>query len=278
MREQRVLIAGCGDVGTQLGVRLSAQRAQVFGLRRTINQLPAGIHGIAADMTDPTTLSELPACDWVFYTAAAKSRDPEVYRRTYVDGLRHVLEALPRPPRHLFLTSSSGVYSQSEHEWVDEQSVTEPESESGRILLASEQLALNSGIPATVVRFSGIYGPGRNHLQRLVESGIAAPSEPVHYSNRIHSADCAGVLEHLLQLALQEQTLKPLYLASDDSPTPIHEVMEWLAAELGIEIRERQPVRRGGSKRCSNRRLRASGYRFRYPDFRSGYTELLRKV
>jgi hypothetical protein len=54
--------------------------------------------------------------------------------------------------------------------------------------------------------------------------------------------------------------------------------MEWLAAELGVEIRERQAVRRGGSKRCSNRRLRASGYRFRYPDFRSGYTELLRKA
>ena len=278
MQEQRVLIAGCGDVGTQLGVRLSTQGAQVFGLRRTINQLPAGIHGIAADMTDPDTLGTLPACDWLFYTAAAKSRDPDIYRRTYVDGLKHVLDALPTSPRHLFLTSSSGVYAQTEHEWVDEQSVTEPDSESGRILLASEQLALSSGIPATVVRFSGIYGPGRNHLQRLVESGIAAPREPLHYSNRIHSADCAGVLEHLLQLALQGQTLKPLYLASDDAPTPIHEVMEWLAAELGVEVRERQAVRRGGSKRCSNRRLRASGYRFRYPDFRSGYAELLRKV
>jgi nucleoside-diphosphate-sugar epimerase len=276
MQEQRVLIAGCGDVGTQLGVRLGAQGAQVFGLRRTINQLPAGIHGIAADVTDPATLGELPACDWLFYTAAAKSRDPDVYRHTYVDGLKHLLETLPIPPRHLFLTSSSAVYAQSRHEWVDEQSVTEPESESGRILLASEQIALNSGIPATVVRFSGIYGPGRDHLQRLVESGIAAPREPVHYSNRIHSADCAGVLEHLLQLALQGETLKPLYLASDDAPTPIDEVMEWLAAKLGIKIHKRQPVRRGGSKRCSNRRLKASGYRFRYPDFRSGYTALLK--
>ena len=270
-----MLIAGCGDVGTQLGVKLSARGAQVFGLRRTINQLPSGIHGIAADITEPSTLQRLPACDWLFYTAAAKSRDPDVYRRTYIDGLNNVLDALPTPPRHLFLTSSSGVYQQCEHEWIDEASPTEPVSESGRILLASEQLALGSGIPATVVRFSGIYGPGRNHLQQLVASGVAAPAEPLHYSNRIHSADCAGVLEHLLLRGMEGVSLEPLYLASDDWPTPIHTVMEWLAEQLGVDIHTRQAVRRGGSKRCSNRKLKACGYRFRYPDYRSGYRERL---
>jgi len=275
MQEQRVLIAGCGDVGTRLGIKLSAQGAQVFGLRRTINQLPTGIHGIAADLADPASLRSLPRCDWVFYTAAAGRPDPETYQRVYVDGLRHLLAALPQPPRHLFLTGSSRVYAQSGHEWVDEQSLAAPESESGRILLASEQLALQSGLPATVVRFSGIYGPGRDHLQLLVRTGTAAPASPLHYSNRIHSDDCAGVLEHLLQLAAGGQVLHPLYLASDDTPAPIHEVMEWLAEQMGVRIHQRQPVRRGGSRRCSNRRLRASGYRFIHPDFRSGYAELL---
>lgn len=277
MQEQRVLIAGCGDVGTRLGIKLSAQGAQVFGLRRTINQLPTGIHGIAADITDPSTLGQLPRCDWLFYTAAAGHPDPETYRRVYVEGLRHLLAALPHPPRHLFLTSSSRVYAQSEHEWVDEQSTAEPDSENGRILLASEQLALQSGLPATVVRFSGIYGPGRDRLLQQVLAGIGAPGAPLHYSNRIHSDDCAGVLEHLLRLAAEGQALQPVYLASDDAPTPIHEVMEWLAERMGVTIRRRQPIRRNGSKRCSNRLLRASGYRFIYPDFRRGYTELLQQ-
>lgn len=277
MREQRVLIAGCGDIGTRLGLRLSAAGAQVFGLRRTINQLPDGIHGIAADLADPSSLDSIPACDYLFYTAAAKSADPAVYSATYVDGLKHLLAALPEPPRHLFLTGSSSVYHQHEHDWVDEQSPVQPDSARGRILLESEQLALNSGIAATVVRFSGIYGPGRTHLQRQVAAGIAAPAEPLHYSNRIHRDDCVGVLQHLLQLAEDGVALKPLYLASDDSPAPIHEVMEWLAEQLGVEIETRQPVRRSGSKRCSNRRLRASGYRFLYPDYRSGYAALLRE-
>ena len=277
MREQRVLIAGCGDIGTRLGLTLAAEGAQVFGLRRTINQLPDGIHGIAADMADPDSLTDLPKCDYVLFTAAAKSRDPEVYHRTYVDGLRNLLAALPNTPRHLFITGSTGVYHQHEHDWVDEQSPTEPDSDTGRALLASEQLALNSGIPATVVRFSGIYGPGRTHLQRQVLAGIAAPVEPVHYSNRIHRDDCVGVLLHLLQLRQAGQSLKPMYLASDDAPAPISEVMEWLATELGVAVETRQPVRRGGSKRCSNRRLKASGYRFIHPDYRSGYRALLQR-
>ena len=275
MQEQRVLIAGCGDIGTHLGLRLSADGAQVFGLRRTINQLPDGIHGITADLADPATLDNLPTCDYLFYTAAAKSRDPGVYRRTYVDGLRNLLASLPEPPRHLFLTGSTGVYHQHEHDWVDEQSPTQPETESGKVLLESEQLALSSGIPATVVRFSGIYGPGRNHLQRQVLAGIAAPAEPLHFSNRIHRDDCVGVLQHLMQRAEEGAALKPVYLASDDCPTPIHEVMEWLADRLGVTITERHPVRRGGSKRCNNRRLKASGYRFIYPDYRSGYAGML---
>lgn len=275
MQEQRVLIAGCGDVGTRLGIKLSAQGAQVFGLRRTINQLPTGIHRIAADLTDPGTLKQLPRCDWLFYTAAAGHPDPEIYHRIYVEGLHHLLAALPHPPKHLFLTSSSRVYAQSGHEWVDEQSATEPDSENGRILLAGEQQALQGPIPATVVRFSGIYGPGRDHLQRRVQAGIAAPASPLHYSNRIHSDDCAGVLEHLLRLAAEGQALQPVYLASDDAPTPIHEVMEWLAERMGVVIHQRQPIRRGGSRRCSNHLLRASGYRFIYPDFRRGYAGLL---
>ncbi|NVK40557.1 MAG: SDR family oxidoreductase [Oceanospirillaceae bacterium] len=275
MHTQRILIAGCGDVGSALGLELIEAGHFVQGLRRTINQLPAGIHGIAADLTDPQSLRELPPCDLLVYCTAASQHDEAGYRAAYVDGLSNLLQALPAPPRHLIFTSSSGVYHQADGRWVDEASATEPDRFSGRIMLEAEQLALNSGIPATVVRFSGIYGPGRNHLLNQVRSGIAAPAEPPHYGNRIHRDDCAGVLAHLIARVLEERPLEPLYLASDDAPAPLHEVMEWLAAELGITIGERRSIRRGGSKRCRNTRLKASGYRFRYPDYKAGYRAIL---
>jgi len=271
MYPTRILIAGCGDIGTALGLRLTAEGAEVLGLRRTINQLPAPIQPIAADLSVADGVPPLPACDYLVYCAAAKSRDPDTYRAVYVDGLRRVLAALPEPPRRLFLTGSTGVYAQSDHQWVDEFSPAEPDSPTGRILLESEQAAQAADCPATVVRFSGIYGPGRHHLLSQVRAGIQAPATPIHYSNRIHRDDCAGILAHLIRLDHRGERLAPLYLASDDAPTPIHEVMTWLARQMGCERKETQAVRHGGSKRCRNARIKASGYRFIHADFRSGY-------
>ncbi len=275
MNTPRILIAGCGDVGIATGLLLAAQGAEVFGLRRTINQLPDPIQPLPGDLTAPSSLPSLPHCDYLIYCPAASSSDPEHYRAIYVDGLRHLLSALPNTPRRLLLTSSSSVYAQRQHEWVDEQSATEPTSRNGQILLDSERLALSAGIPASVVRFSGIYGPGRNHLIRQVQQGIQAPATPIHYSNRIHRDDCAGVLAHLLGLDRNGEELATHYLASDDEPAPISEVMAWLAEQMGVALRTQQAVRRGGSKRCSNARLKASGYRFRYRDYRQGYPALL---
>ncbi|MBS99149.1 MAG: NAD(P)-dependent oxidoreductase [Oceanospirillaceae bacterium] len=275
MQPIRILIAGCGDLGIALGLRLASESTEVVGMRRTINQLPDPIQPLPADLTQPDTFPNLPACDYLVYCAAAKSRDPSVYRAVYVDGLHHLLRQLPQPPKHLFLTSSTGVYAQSDGEWVDEFSPTHPTSETGKILLESESIALNASSPATVVRFSGIYGPGRTHLLDQVRAGIQAPEKPQHYSNRIHRDDCAGFIQHLIASVEQGKTLAPLYLASDDQPTPISAVTGWLAKKMDVTITEQREIRRGGSKRCSNLRMKSTGYRLRYPDYQAGFNALL---
>ncbi|WP_151702196.1 SDR family oxidoreductase [Nitrincola alkalilacustris] len=278
MNQTSILIAGCGDVGSALGLQLIAEGASVHGIRRNINQLPAGIKGIAADMSQPATLSSLPECDYLVWLASATEHTEEGYRQAYIENLKHLLAALPASPRHLFLASSSGVYHQTGGEWVDEDSPTEPDGFSGKALLEGEELARHCGIPCSIVRFTGIYGPGRNHLVNQVLAGIAAPDQPVHFSNRIHRDDCAGVLHHLMKLHLEGATLADCYLASDDLPVPLSEVMQWLAEQTGSEIKEHRIIRRGGSKRCSNRRLKATGYRFIHPDYRSGFNSLLDSI
>lgn len=270
MRDTRILIAGCGDIGTALALKLCKLGAEVHGLRRTINQLPAPIHPLAIDLAQPIAKGTLPSVDYVIYTPAAKSQEAEVYRAVYLQGLEHLLAALPTPPKRLFYVSSTGVYGQHDHEWVNEESPAEPLSTNGQLMRQGEQRALQSA-PATIVRFSGIYGPGRNHLRKMLEAGMIAEQTPVHYSNRIHRDDCVGVLNHLLQLAHDGQELDTCYLASDDKPTPIHEVMHYLAELYGLQPTATRPVGRGGSKRCSNRRLKATGYQFIYPDYRAGF-------
>ena len=278
----RILIAGCGDVGIELGVRLTQAGHTVWGLRRHYDTLPSSVHAFPADLTKPETLSALPpALDVVFYTAAPSSSSADNYRATYVDGMRHLLTALVaqghKVQRFVF-TSSTGVYAQEAGEWVDETSPTEPVHFSGRELLAAEHEVLNSAFPATVVRLAGIYGPGRTRLIDSVRKGTAVCTDgPPVYTNRIHRDDCAGVLLHVMKLPQPDR----LYLAVDHEPADQCVVLSWLALQLGLPPPRKETATAAqnslqrSNKRCRNNKLIESGYVFRYPTFREGYSALL---
>ncbi len=278
----QVLIAGCGYVGTALGVRLATDGHVVWGLRRHPDPLPANISLVVADLTARETLQGLPTgLDFVFFTAAPEVSSDEDYRATYVDGLRHLLEALQRqrqPIRRIFFTSSTTVYAQSKGDWVDEGSPTEPAHFAGIRMLEAEQLVLNGPFPTTVLRLGGVYGPGRGRLVDRVRRGDAVCPEglPV-YTNRIHRDDCAGALQHLMALATPEN----VYVGVDDEPAEECTTLRWLAARLGVPPPRMGPPssadwrRHRGNKRCRNMKLVRSGYRFRYPTYREGYAALL---
>ncbi len=297
----RVLIAGCGDVGTALGQRLAAAGHKVWGLRRDPAGLPPEIRPLAADLTDPSSLAALPeGIEAVAYTAAAGASTATAYEAAYVQGLRNLLAALTArraPVGRVLFTSSTSVYSQSAGEWVDETSPTQPQAGpqgfAGRTLLEAEGILREAPFQSVALRLGGIYGPNRTRLLRQVLAGEARlPAAPA-FTNRIHRDDCAGALAHLLTLEHPE----PLYLGVDHDPADLGDVYRWLASKLGapppppaaIESGEpgepgeptaAEPAARtrAGSKRCSNARLLATGYRFRYPTFREGYAPLIEEL
>ncbi|HYH45486.1 MAG TPA: NAD-dependent epimerase/dehydratase family protein, partial [Thermoanaerobaculia bacterium] len=255
----------------------------VWGLRRDPTGLPAQIQPLAADLADPSSLAVLPeGLEAIAYTAAAGASTEPAYQAAYVQGLANLLEALAargEQIRRVLFTSSTAVYGQSAGEWVDETSPTEPAGFSGRILLEAERVLARGPFPGIAVRLGGIYGPGRTRLLRQVLASEARlPAEPA-YTNRIHRDDCAGLLAHLLALA--EPQL--LYLGVDHDPADLRDVYLWLAEQLGSPPPQAAEPgasatgarTRAGSKRCSNARLLASGYRFLYPTFREGYGELI---
>lgn len=272
----RVLIAGCGDLGLSLGLRLAAGGCEVYGLRRRAEPLPVPLASVRADLTCPGTLGGLPdALERVYYLATPAAFEDEAYRLAYVEGLRNLLAALPEPPKRLIFVSSTAVYGQLGGEWVDESSPARPRTFSGRRLHEAEELALGSGVPAVIVRFGGIYGPGRERMLRKVRAGEPCPADPPLYTNRIHREDCVAALAHL-----GRESIPPgVYLAVDDEPCSQCELMDWLAGRMGLPAPERvsQPAGgvRGSNKRCRNDKLRATGFEFRYPTYREGYGEML---
>ena len=273
----KVLIAGCGYVGTALAGRLLADGASVVGLRRSDSELPLGATLFRADVTDPSTLAAVPAdVTHLVYCASPGERSEAAYRAAYVDGLANVRAALTKagaPLERVLLTTSTAVYGQSNGEWVDETSPTEPSTFSGQILLEAERALLAGPAPAIAVRLAGIYGPGRTRLVSTVADGTARRPATPHFTNRIHLDDCAGALAHLLTLS----DPAPVYLGVDEDPADLGDVLAFIAGELGVPappVGEAAPApgrRSRGHKRCRGDRLRASGYAFRHETFRSGY-------
>ncbi|MCW8883762.1 MAG: DUF1731 domain-containing protein [Motiliproteus sp.] len=281
----RILFAGCGYIGTQLGIQLAAAGHQCFGLRRQCNQLPEAIQGLQADLTDADSLQQLSKnLDYVVVTLTPGNFDAASYQRAYVGGLKNLVGALKKQEQslsRLFFISSSAVYHQNNGEWVDENSPTEPKGFSGQAMLDAEQVAQQSGFNATCVRFSGIYGRGRLRLLDWAKEGVTCVEQPPHYSNRIHQQDCVGALRHLLEMDMNGQAIESLYLASDPNPASFYDILSWLREQLqqgqadedkGIEKRLR-----AGSKRCSSKRLQATGYQFKYPDYRAGFEDLIKE-
>lgn len=277
--QEKLLIIGCGDIGQRLAQQIDTGHYQVTGLRR---HPPEDLPYLQYRVCDATQAEQLDAIlgreafDVIVISMTPAERSDAGYQIAYVQTCRNLVTGLThhqRQPRLILFVSSTAVYGQSDGSWVDELSPTEPDSFSGRWLLEAEQVIRQSGFPRCIVRFSGIYGPGRNRLIEQVRQKRASASP--HYTNRIHADDCAGVLAHLIELQCT-QKLAPVYLASDSSPTPMIEVVSWIAGQLGIEdFLSPDAVNERGNKRISNQRLLASDYTLRYLDFRTGYAELI---
>lgn len=282
MMAPRVVIVGCGDVGSRLGQLLQARDWDVYGLRRQVGKLPVGFSPIAADLGVADCPAQWPRgpLEYLVYCVAASEHDEAGYQAAYVQGLRHVLswlESNAQAPRRVLFVSSSSVYGQAEGEWVDETSITQVQGFSGRLMLQAEQTLLSSGFAGSIVRLTGIYGPGRARFVEQVRQGYRVAEQPPVYGNRIHVDDAAGLLAFLLSADQSGTPLEECYIGVDDAPAPLFEVVGWLREYLGITgWSDTESVRRTGSKRCSNARARALGWVPQYPSYREGYAAMLK--
>ncbi|MCX4027259.1 NAD(P)H-binding protein [Endozoicomonas sp. SM1973] len=280
MEDQKsCLIVGCGDIGTRLSKLMFSKGFNVWGVRRNPDLLPSEIKPVASDITIERTFSDWPTCDYVVYCVAASERSDEGYRQAYVKGLSNLLGWLERTKqntRRLLYVSSSRVYHQQHDEWVTETSETLPTG-IGLRLLEAEQLLEKSDIPTTAVRFSGIYGPGREYLFKQVRAGYGVVGANDPYTNRIHQDDCAGILAYLIEQDNLGVQLASCYNGVDNHPARLSEVVSWLATQLNTK--PTLPLSRAStsSKRCSNQRLIELGYQFKYPDYQAGYQEIINK-
>jgi nucleoside-diphosphate-sugar epimerase len=261
----KVLIVGCGYVGTALAQLFLKQSAQVFALQRKPVNIP-GVQNILCDIAN-ITAQDIPEVELVYYLISANAATPEGYRNAYVDGVAQLITALKgHKIKKLIYVSSTAVYGQQLGEWVDERSETAPVDFSGKLLLTGEQQVRSSNIPYTIVRLAGIYGPGRDKLIQSVKNQQAKLIPMDAYTNRIHVQDCAGILAHVANHVCE------LILGVDCQPLLYNELLCMIAEQLHAPIPamgDEVPARlKKSNKRCSNKKILSLGYHFMVPTYK----------
>lgn len=269
------LILGCGYLGRRVAALWQRQGDHVIATTRrpeTADELQRqGLQPLVCDVLDPP---ELPAVDAVCYAVGLDRQAGASMRSVYVDGLARVLARLPRPRRFIYISSSS-VYGQSDGGWIDESAATEPVEESGRIVLAAEQ-TLRQALPeAIILRFSGIYGPGRLLRRTSIEAGTPIVADADKWLNLIHVDDGARAV----LAAEQRANAAGTYNICDGHPMRRRDFYQELARLLHAPppvfipppADQPAPPHEKANRRISNRRMWAElGVELQYVDYQQG--------
>lgn len=263
-----VLLVGCGRLGSAVGLRLAARGHRVAGIRRRAEDVPPPIVPVAADLTREEPALPPLDLDLLLVALTARPRTEEAYRSTYVDGMMRALDAVEAQgavPQRAVLVSSTAVHADTD-EVVTEATPPDPRDGPACMLLEAERRFLERVPGGTVLRLSGLYGPGR---PRMVDQVLAGgPDDLERWTNRIHRDDAVSAAVHLLT-AVDEPA--PVYLGTDDEPALRGDVAAHLAAQLGVDAPGPRDPSRAHGKRISNALLRATGWVPTYPTYREGY-------
>jgi nucleoside-diphosphate-sugar epimerase len=276
-----VLVAGCGWLGGEIARRLVSRGERVTGIRRDPARAAAlarlGVEPLAVDLSAPGAEGRLPDVDAVVACQSATSEGEAAYRAAYLDATRTLLAAARRcGARALVYTGSTGVFGQRDGSDVDEATPPVPVGATAAVLVEAERLvqgAAGDGLRASVVRLSGLYGPGRAGVVDRVRTGALAlgPGDDA-WMNFCHLEDAAA----FVLAALDHAPAGALLHGSDAGPARRREVVEWIAGRLGIAPRCAEAPPAGSNRRVLSARTRAAlGVALRYPSFREGLAPLL---
>jgi nucleoside-diphosphate-sugar epimerase len=278
---------GVGYTVSHFIARYRERFTQVCGTSRSLEKVQAlrdaGITAFRFDDADydPLLVEQLASADALLISIPpSNGMDP------VLDRFADVIASSSRL-RWIGYLSTVGVYGDAEGQWVNEDTAPNPVTVRARQRIAAEQqwLRLGQSAPFSVeiFRLAGIYGPGRNAVQRVMDGTAKRLIKPGQVFNRIHVDDIAQVL----MSSIERPSSNTIYNVADDEPGPPQDVIAYAAELLGrepppeIPFDEAQltPMARSfyeDNKRVRNTRLKTDlGVTLHYPTYRDGLRALL---
>lgn len=204
----QISILGCGWLGLPLAKRLIEKGYSVNGSTTSENKLStleeAGINPFLIHVESDGILGNTDA-----FLAESKiliidippklrSENPDSVKKVFVEKIKNLIPFIEKSTieKVLFISSTS-VYG-DDNNMVTEETVPNPETESGKQLLLAEALLQNNpNFETTILRFGGLIGEDRHPVKFLAgKENIENPDAPV---NLIHQKDCIGIIEEIIK-------------------------------------------------------------------------------
>jgi len=255
----RVLLTGAsGFIGTAVSAQLAERGHEVLALVRRPGSQPPGTVAVAGDLTDPVRLAAAVAearPDGVVHLAAeiASQRDADALREVNVEGTRRLLDAcaaLERPAGAdplRFVFASTVVTGDAHGAMLVPGGFLPVRTAYGRSKQEGERLVLASGLRATVLRPSHVYGGGgwyaEEILTRLRGPGrFSVVGRGDNWWDVVHVDDVAAALVLVLERAPGGAILHCV----DDTPITQRDFVALSAEALGVGPPRSIPAAREG--------------------------------
>jgi nucleoside-diphosphate-sugar epimerase len=236
---KKIIIAGCGYIGTRVARIWKATGAEVTCLVRSPEHMTAleseGITARSCTFDNPDDIPELDTAGCVVYYFVPPPGGGIADTRTR--NFCRALSGSSVPARIIYMSATS-VYSEQTGGTVTESSQTNPLSAMGKRRLDAEsafrEYGVEAGVPVIILRVSGIYGPGRLPLMQISQGQPLLREDESGPSNRIHADDLARIC----CAAAEKGGDGDIFNVSDGNPSSMTAYFNACADQLGYP---RQP-------------------------------------
>ncbi len=279
-------IFGFGYTAKELAPKLVAQGFKVIGTsRRSAEQEQSNLDITLIDFDSPRIGNYLSLATHLLICIPPTSTFSDIVLIKYGDLIKKQAPYI----KWIGYLSSTGVYGNHEGNWVSEESECIPHTSTGIARLKAEQawfsFAQKYQLPLHLFRLSGIYGPGRNVIERLMQGKKQSVFKENQVFSRIHVEDIVTTLLASIQLP------NPLsiYNVSDDEPAPAHVLDHYTAKLLHREPLPLIPFSEAhlspmeqefyaNNRRVSNLKIKEElQVALKYPTYKEGLTQIWRK-
>jgi nucleoside-diphosphate-sugar epimerase len=239
----QISILGCGWLGLPLAKALLENGLSIKGSTTSVEKLSvlknSGIQPYLIVLSptlskgegDETIETFLEASKTLIIDVPPKLRGSE--KENFVAKIENLIPFIEKSTveKVLFISSTS-VYGE-ENLIVTEETPLNPDTESGKQLVQTEQLLQsNSNFKTTILRFGGLIGEDRHPIKFLAgRKNIENPNAPI---NLIHQDDCIGVIMAILR---QAQNDKLDVNETFNAVTPFHPSRKEYYTQKAIDLK-----------------------------------------